>query len=470
MSDKFKVTVIGGGPGGYAAAFHAADGGHDVTLIDLEINPGGVCLYRGCIPSKALLHTGKLISDARDAEAHGISFGKPKIDLDKLREFKTSVVTKLTGGLGLLTKQRKIKYIQGRAKFVSSSAVEVEMVKGGTERVEFQKCILATGSRASQIPSFPNDSPHVWGSRIALDLPEIPKRLLVVGGGYIGLEMGSVYASLGSKVVVVEMLDSLLAGCDADLSRFLTQRLAKEFEAIHTSTKVASVTADAKGVTVKFEGKHSAEEKFDKVLVSVGRKPNVENLGLENTKVKVGPDGFIAIDAARRTADPNIWSIGDCAGQPMLAHKASAEGRVAVESLSGKKSVFAPRAIPAVVFTDPEIAWAGLTENDAKAQNRDVKILKFPWAASGRALSMGRTDGVTKFICDPATGQVLGCGIAGVHAGDLIGEAVLAIEMGATAEDVALSIHAHPTLSETLMEAAEMIYGSAVHYVGKRTA
>jgi len=468
MSDNYKVTVIGGGPGGYAATFHAADHGHDVTLIDLEVNPGGVCLYRGCIPSKALLHTGKLITDARDAEAHGITFGKPKIDIDKLREFKTSVVTKLTGGLGLLTKQRKIKYVQGRAKFVSSSTVEVELVKGGTERVEFQKCILATGSRAAQIPSFPNDSPHVWGSRIALDLPEIPKRLLVVGGGYIGLEMGSVYASLGSEVVVVEMLDSLLAGCDADLSRFLTQRLAKEFTAIHTSTKVAEVVANKNGVTVKFEGKHTAEEKFDKVLVSVGRKPNVENLGLENTKVKVGQDGFIEIDPARRTADPNIWSIGDCAGQPMLAHKASAEGRVAVESLSGKKSVFAPRAIPAVVFTDPEIAWAGLTENDAKAQNREVKILKFPWAASGRALAMARTDGVTKLICDPQTGVILGAGIAGAHAGDLIGEAVLAIEMGATAEDVALSIHAHPTLSETLMEAAEMIYGSATHYMGKK--
>lgn len=468
MSDKYKLTVLGGGPGGYAAAFHAADHGHDVTLIDLEVNPGGVCLYRGCIPSKALLHTAKLITDARDAEAHGISFGKPKIDLDKLREFKTSVVNKLTGGLGLLTKQRKIKYVQGRGKFVSSNAIEVELVKGGTERVEFQKCILATGSRAALIPSFPNDSPHVWGSRIALDLPEIPKRLLVVGGGYIGLEMGSVYAGLGSKVVVVEMLDSLLAGCDADLSRFLSLRLAKEFEAIHLSTKVASVTADAKGVTVKFEGKHTAEEKFDKILVSVGRKPNVENLGLENTQVKVGKDGFIEIDAARRTADPNIWSIGDCAGQPMLAHKASAEGRVAVESLSGNKSIFAPRAIPAVVFTDPEIAWAGLTENDAKAQNRDVKILKFPWPASGRALAMARTDGVTKFICDPSTGQILGAGIAGTHAGDLIGEAVLAIEMGATAEDVALSIHAHPTLSETLMEAAEMIYGSAVHYVGRK--
>jgi dihydrolipoamide dehydrogenase len=470
MSDTFKVTVLGGGPGGYAAAFHAADHGHEVTLIDLEKNPGGVCLYRGCIPSKALLHTGKLITDARDAEAHGVKFDPPKIDLDKLREFKSSVVTKLTGGLGLLTKQRKIKYVQGRGKFISSNAIEVELVAGGTERVEFQKCILATGSRAAVIPSFPNDSPHVWNSRTALDLPEIPKRLLVVGGGYIGLELGSVYSALGSKVVVVEMLDNLLAGADADLARYLVQRLSKEFEAIHTATKVAAVVADTLGVSVKFDGKHSGDERFDKVLVSIGRRPNVENIGLEATQVKVGKDGFVEIDASRRTADANIWAIGDCAGQPMLAHKASAEGRVAVESISGKKSVFAPRAIPAVVFTDPEIAWAGLTENDAKAANRDVKILKFPWPASGRALAMGRTDGVTKFICDPATGQVLGAGIAGVHAGDLIGEAVLAIEMGATAEDVALSIHAHPTLSETLMEAAEMIYGSSVHFVGKRTA
>lgn len=468
MSDKLQVTVLGAGPGGYAAAFHAADHGHDVTLIDLEANPGGVCLYRGCIPSKALLHSAKLITDARDAEAHGISFGKPKIDLDKLRAFKSSVVTKLTGGLGLLSKQRKIKYVQGRGKFVSSNAIEVELVKGGTERVEFQKCVLATGSRAAQIPSFPNDSPHVWGSRIALDLPEIPKRLLVVGGGYIGLELGTVYSALGSKVVVVEMLDSLLAGADADLSRYLTQRLTKELEAIHTSTKVAAVVADNIGVSVKLEGKYTADERFDKVLVSVGRKPNVENIGLENTQVKIGQDGFIEIDAARRTHDANIWAIGDCSGQPMLAHKASAEGRVAVESISGSKSVFAPRAIPAVVFTDPEIAWAGLTENEAKAQNRDVKILKFPWPASGRALAMARTDGVTKFICDPQTGVILGAGIAGVHAGDLIGEAVLAIEMGATAEDVALSIHPHPTLNETLMEAAEMIYGSSVHFVGKR--
>ncbi len=468
MSDKLQVTVLGAGPGGYAAAFHAADHGHDVTLIDLEANPGGVCLYRGCIPSKALLHTAKLITDARDAAAHGVTFDKPKIDLDKLRAYKSSVVTKLTGGLGQLTKQRKIKYVQGRGKFVSSNAIEVELVKGGTERVEFQKCILASGSRAAQIPSFPNDSPHLWHSRAALDLPEIPNRLLVIGGGYIGLELGSVYSALGSKVVVVEMLDTLLAGADADLARYLVQRLTKEFEAIHTSTKVAAVTADKTGVTVKFEGKHTAEERFDKVLVSIGRKPNVENLGLEHTRVKVGKDGFVEIDAARRTHDPNIWAIGDCAGQPMLAHKASAEARVAVESLSGNKSIFSPRAIPAVVFTDPEIAWAGLTENEAKAAGREVKVLKFPWPASGRALSMGRTDGVTKFICDPQTGVILGCGIAGVHAGDLIGEAVLAIEMAATAEDVALSIHPHPTLNETLMEAAEMIYGSSVHFVGKK--
>ncbi|MCC6475620.1 dihydrolipoyl dehydrogenase [bacterium] len=468
MSDTTQLLVIGGGPGGYAAAFHGADHGLQTTLVDLEQYPGGVCLYRGCIPSKALLHNAKLITDARDAKEHGITFAHPEINLDKLREFKSSVVKKLTGGLGMLTKQRKITYIQGRAKFTSANSVEIELTKGGKQSLSFEHCILASGSRAATIPSFPNDSPHIWNSRTALDLPVIPNKLLIVGGGYIGLEMGSVYSALGSKVSVVEMMDTLLPGCDQDLSRILSKKLQAEFSAIHLSTKVAKVDAGKDGAVVAFEGKHTGEEQFDKILVSVGRKPNVENLGLETTRVQVGADGFISIDAQRRTAEPAIFAIGDCAGQPMLAHKASAEARVAVEAILGKKTEFAPRAIPAVVFTDPEIAWAGLTELDAKTQNREIKILKFPWAASGRALTLGRSDGLTKLICNLEDGKILGAGIAGPHAGDLISEAVLAIEMGAVAEDLALTIHPHPTLSETLMESAEMIFGSSTHYYGKR--
>jgi dihydrolipoamide dehydrogenase len=463
-----QLVVIGGGPGGYAAAFHAADHGIETTLVDLEENPGGVCLYRGCIPSKALLHAAKLLEDSKEAKSIGLDFGKPKIDLDKLRDWKSSVVKKLTGGLGMLAKQRKINYTRGRAEFLNNNILSIKTTDDKTQRLEFEKAILATGSRASIIPGLPIESPHVWNSKIALDLPEIPKTMLIIGGGYIGLEMGCVYAALGTKITVVEMTDSILPGCDPDLSRVLMAKLKKQFEAIHLSTKVAEVKDNGKGVSVVLEGKESGAKQFDKVLVSVGRRPNTEKVGLENTKIQVGKDGFIIVDPQRRTAEPNIFAIGDVAGQPMLAHKATAEGKLAVDVIAGKKAIWEPRAIPAVVFTDPEIAYAGMMEAEAQAAGLDVTVTKFPWAASGRALTLGRSDGVTKLVCEKATGRVLGLGIAGPQAGDLIAEGVLAIEMGATAEDLHLSIHPHPTLSETIMEAAELVYGPATHYYGGR--
>jgi dihydrolipoamide dehydrogenase len=462
------LVVIGGGPGGYAAAFHAADHGIETTLIDLEINPGGVCLYRGCIPSKALLHAAKLLEDAKEAKNIGLEFGKAKIDLERLRNWKSSVVQKLTGGLGQLAKRRKINYVQGRATFTDAHTLTVQ-TESGVQNLSFDKAILATGSRAAMIPGLPIESPHIWNSKIALDLPEIPETMLVIGGGYIGLEMGCVYSALGTRVTVVEMMDSILPGCDPDLSRVLMKKLSTQFEGIHLKTKVTEFKDSKTGVAVVFEGKKSGEEKFSKVLVAVGRKPNTEKFGLENTKIVVGKDGFVEVDPQRRTAEPHIFAIGDVAGQPMLAHKATAEGKLAVEVIAGKKAVWEPRAIPAVVFTDPEIAWAGLTEAEAKAQGIEVTVGKFPWAASGRALSLGRADGVTKLVCEKSTGRVLGLGVAGPQAGDLIAEGVLAIEMGAVAEDLHLSIHAHPTLSETIMEAAELVYGPSTHYYsGKR--
>jgi dihydrolipoamide dehydrogenase len=462
-----QLVVIGAGPGGYAAAFHAADLGLQVALVDTELNPGGVCLYRGCIPSKALLHVAKLVAEARHAAAWGVSFGEPKIDLDKLRAFKDSVVSKMVGGLGQLSKQRKVTYIQGRAAFVDAKTLSIDLVKGGKETLSFEHAIIATGSRPAVVPGLSIDSPRVMDSTAALDLPDVPKSLLVVGGGYIGLELGSVYAALGTKVTVVEMTPTLLAGADRDLAAILGRRLEKTLHKVLLNARVVEMKDVKSGVKVKIDGEGLAdadrEQTFDRVLVSIGRKPNSAIDGLDKTRVKIRERGFISVDASMRTDEPTIFALGDVVGEPMLAHKASHEARVAVESILGQNSVFEPQAIPAVVFTDPEVAWCGLTETEAQKQGRKVEIAKFPWAAVGRAVAIDRPEGLTKLVIDPATERVLGVGIVGSGAGDLIAEGVVAVEMAALASDLALSIHAHPTLSETIMEAADVFYGHSVH-------
>ncbi len=460
-----QVTVIGAGPGGYAAAFYAADLGMDVTLIDKDKNPGGVCLYRGCIPSKALLHVAKLLHESEEAKNWGIEFAKPKINLDRLREWKNEVVNKMTGGLGQLSKARKINYIQGTASFVDSSTLKVEKVDGKTEELKFENAIIATGSRITTIPALSIDSKRLLNSTSALDLPEIPKSLLVIGGGYIGLELGSVYQALGTKVSVVEMLPGLLPGADKDLVAHLSKRIEKQYDKIMLSSKVLELKETKKGIKVKIQDKEgkTSEDEYEYVLMSIGRRPETKGLGLENTKVQLNDRGWIKVSKEMRTDDPNIFAIGDIAGEPMLAHKASHEGRVAVEVIDGHKAAFEPLAIPAVVFTDPEIAWAGLTENQAKEQDIKYETAKFPWAASGRATTLDRFDGVTKLIIDPETERILGVGICGPGAGELIAEGVLAIEMGANATDLKMTIHPHPTLSETVMEAAEVFFGQSTH-------
>lgn len=458
------VAVIGAGPGGYAAAFYAADLGLKVTLIDNEKNPGGVCLYRGCIPSKALLHVAKVLDESKHAMAWGIEFGAPKIDVDKLRDFKNRVVEKLTSGTGQVSKFRKVNYIQGWASIVDPKTIKVKKAGGVEETVAVDYMILATGSLPTKITSLSINSPRVLDSTTALDLPEIPKTMLVIGGGYIGLELGSVYAALGTKVSVVEMTPGLLPGADRDLVKFLSQRIEKIYDKVMVSTKVTTMRAVNNQVTVTFEGEGAPKEAtYDYVLVSIGRRPNATIDGLNKTRVKVDAKGFIETDKQRRTAEPSIFAIGDVAGEPMLAHKASHEARVAVEAIEGQKAVFEPAAIPAVVFTDPEIAWAGLTEADAEKQGIKVDVAKFPWPASGRAIAIDRVDGLTKLLIDPETERILGVGIVGSGAGELIAEGVLAIEMGATASDLKLSIHPHPTLTETLMEAAEVFFGQATH-------
>lgn len=464
-TSNLKVAVIGGGPGGYAAAFLAADLGMSVTLIDPELNPGGVCLYRGCIPSKALLHVAKLVEEAHQAKDWGIEFGAPKIDLNRLRSFKENVVKKLTGGLGVLSKQRKVRYVQGHAAFENSNTLTVNKVDGSQESLTFDRIIIATGSRPAVVPTLKLDTPRMMDSTGGLDLPDTPRSLLVVGGGYIGLELGSVYAALGTRVTVVEMLPGLLPGADRDLVLPLYKRLEKMFESILLNTTVASVKDEGTGIraTLKAQDGAPQETVFDRVLVSVGRKPNSEIPGLEKTQVKVGPKGFIQVNKQLQTDDPSIYAIGDVVGEPMLAHKASHEGRTAVEAIAGHKVAFEPNAIPAVVFTDPEVAWCGLTETQAQNENREIKVAKFPWAASGRAITLDRPEGMTKLIIDPQTERVLGVGIVGVGAGELIAEGVLAIEMAALAKDVALTIHPHPTLSETVMESAEVFYGTSTH-------
>jgi dihydrolipoamide dehydrogenase len=469
---NLHIAVVGGGPGGYAAAFLAADLGMKVTLIDPETNPGGVCLYRGCIPSKALLHVAKLIEESEQAKNWGIDFAEPKIDLARLRSWKESVVKKLTGGLGQLSKQRSVQYVQGRAAFENSNTLRISETDGADQTASFDRIILATGSRPAIVPSLKLDSPRMMDSTGALNLEDVPGSLLVVGGGYIGLELGSVYAALGTRVTVVEMLPGLLPGADRDLVLPLHKRLDKMFETILLNTTVASVKLESNGIHATFEGADVKEREkvFDRVLVSVGRKPNSEIPGLEKTQVQVGPKGFIQVNPQLQTSDPSIYAIGDVVGEPMLAHKASHEGRTAVEAIAGHKVAFEPNAIPAVVFTDPEVAWCGLTETQAQKENREIKVAKFPWAASGRAITLDRPDGMTKLLIDPKTERVLGVGIVGAGAGELIAEGVLAIEMGALARDVALTIHPHPTLSETLMESAEVFFGTSTHvYRPKRS-
>jgi dihydrolipoamide dehydrogenase len=464
MTETSKhIAVIGAGPGGYAAAFLAADLGMKVTLIDPELNPGGVCLYRGCIPSKALLHVAKLIDESRHAKNWGIDYADPKIDLPRLRSWKESIIKKLTGGLGQLSKQRKVEYIQGKAAFENSNTLRVSRTNGSEDSLTFDRIIIATGSRPAIIPTLKLETPRMMDSTSALDLSDVPPTLLVVGGGYIGLELGTVYAALGTRVSVVEMLPGLLPGADRDLVLPLHKRMEKMFDSILLNTTVAAVKEESNGIRITFDGAEVKEREklFDKVLVSVGRKPNSEIPGLEKTQVKVNQRGFIQVNKQLQTDDPTIYAIGDVVGEPMLAHKGTHEGRTAAEAIAGHKVAFEPNAIPAVVFTDPEIAWCGLTETRAQKDNREIKSARFPWAASGRAMTIDRTEGMTKLIIDPQTERVLGVGIVGVGAGELIAEGVLAIEMGALAKDIALTIHPHPTLSETLMNSAEVFFGTS---------
>ena len=459
-----NLLIVGGGPGGYAAAFLAADKGIQVTLIDEESQLGGVCLLRGCIPSKTLLHMAKLISEVKHAGDWGLHFGEPTIDIDKIRSWKEKITGNLTGGLAQLCKQRGIQRIQGRAVFENAHSVQVE----GHGSFTFDRALIAVGSQ----PIIPNDWKKV-GSRVmdstgALELEDIPKRLLVIGGGYIGLEMGTVYAALGSQVTVVEMTDGLLQGADRDLVRILQARLKKEFEAIHLNTRVTAIKDEGACLRVAIQGSGEPEElEFDRVLVAVGRQPNTSNLGLENTQVELDDRGFVKTDLRGNTADPSIIAIGDVVGGAMLAHKASHEAKRAVDSLLDDSSGQNPLIIPSVVFTDPEIAWCGLTELEATEKGLEIAIAKFPWGASGRASTLGRNDGATKLIIDPKTDRILGVGLVGLGVGDLISEAALAIRMNATATDLAETVHPHPTLSETLMEAAEVYLGRSTHQYKK---
>lgn len=467
-SINVDVAVLGAGPGGYAAAFHAAELGMKVALICDDARLGGVCLLRGCIPSKALLHVAKLIHESRDAKDWGVTFAEPKIDLNRLRDWKNGVVDKLTGGLMELAGRRNVQFIHGRGQFTGSQTLRIDLAdksKGGPTEVRAENIILAAGS----LPAIPGpmrlDDPRVMDSTAALALQDIPKRLCIIGGGYIGLESGTYYAALGSEVTVVELTSGLLPGADRDLVRVLQNHLAKHFKAIHLDTKVEKLEARKQGIAVHLSGGNVKEpmQVFDRVLVAVGRRPNSAGLGLEKTKVEMTDRGFVKVDKRQRTADPHIYAIGDIAGEPMLAHKASREGKVAVEAIAGQPAEFDNVAIPAIVFTDPELAWCGLTETEAQSQGRKVEVARFPWAASGRAATIGRTDGLTKLLIDPDTQRVLGMGIVGAGAGELIAEGTLAVEMAAVAHDLTDTIHAHPTLSETVMEAAEVFFGLATH-------
>ena len=454
-----SVLVIGGGPGGYTTAFRAADLGMKVTLVEREPTLGGVCLNIGCIPSKALLHAAQVMTDARAMADHGIRFGEPEIDTDALRDWKDGVVGRLTGGLAQLAKQRGVEVIQAEARFAGPHSVT--LTNGEREhKLDFEQAIIACGSRPVSLPFLPED-PRIMDSTGALDLPEIPPRLLIIGGGIIGLEMATFYSALGSRVTVVEMAPQLVAGADADLVRILQKSLSRRLEAIYLQTRVNAVEAEPDGLVVRFEGDQAPEEqRYDRLLVAVGRRPNGDRLNLEAAGLTLDAQGLIPVDDRMATSRGDIYAIGDCTPGPMLAHKATHQGKVAAEAAAGEKSAFLARVIPSVAYCDPELAWCGLTETEAKAAHRDIGKGVFPWAASGRALGMGRDDGLTKLIFDSRTGRVLGGGVVGPHAGDLIAELALAVEMGADAEDIALTIHAHPTLSETIAFAAESYSGT----------
>jgi dihydrolipoamide dehydrogenase len=464
---KTEIVVVGAGPGGYAAAFYAADLGKKVILIEREKRLGGVCLNRGCIPSKALLYATHQIVNARESAHRGITFAEPTLDLSKLRTWKDSVIEKLAGGVATLAKMRGVTVITGRAHFEGSNKLRVE-TEAGQQFVEFDKAILAVGSAPALPKAFDLGNPRVMTSTEALNIEDVPESLLIVGGGYIGMELGFVYAALGSKITMVEAMDAILAGADADLARPVIANAKKSFKEIRLKARVGKMSSAGK--QIKVESEYNGEkltELYDRVLVAVGRTPNSADLGLENTKVVVDEKGFVKINDQQLTDDPSIYAIGDISGGILLAHKAHKEARNAVENLHGEEVKF-ESIIPAVVFTDPELAWCGLTETEAKEKGIAYEVVKFPWSASGRALSFDRTDGVTKMIIDPETERVLGVGICGAGAGELIAEATLAIEMGATAKDIALTIHPHPTLSETLMEAAEAFYGHATHTISKK--
>ena len=464
-----EVVVLGAGPGGYTAAFRAADLGKKVVLIERYESLGGVCLNVGCIPSKALLHTAQIINEAEHMKANGVTFAKPKINLPGVNKFKDKVVGKLTGGLSGLARQRKVTVVHGVAGFIDQNNIEVDS-KGEITRIKFEHCIIAAGSQPTEIPSFPNDDPRLMDSTDALELNDVPKKLLVVGGGIIGLEMATVYHALGSEITVVEFMDSLIPGCDKDLLRGLNKIISKRYKAILLNTKVAEIKAQKNGLKVSFEGdKAPAPALFSKVLVAVGRRPNGHKIGADKAGVKVDEAGFIAVDKQMRTNVPHIFAIGDIVGNPMLAHKATHEGKVAAEVIAGMKSYFEPLTIPSVAYTDPEVAWMGLSEADAKAQGIEYEKGAFPWAASGRSLGIDRDEGMTKVIFDKETRRILGAGIVGPNAGELIAEAVLALEMGADAEDIGLTIHPHPTLSETFNFAAEMAEGTITDlYIPRR--
>jgi dihydrolipoamide dehydrogenase len=460
---KTDIVVLGGGPGGYAAAFYAADKGKKVILVDREKRLGGVCLLRGCIPSKALLHATHAMRDLEHSSARGIAFTRPKVDLDKLRGWKDGVIDKLTQGLAGLAERRGVEVMQGRGHFEESRTLRVETSKG-QKFINYDQAIVAVGSRAALPAAFDLGNKRVMTSSEALELEEIPKNLLVVGGGYIGMELGTVYATLGSTVVVIEALPNILTGVDSDLARPVMRYAEKAFKEVRLNTKVAKMATSGKQikVTMSVEGKQS-EESYDRVLVCVGRVPNCKDLGLDNTKATLDEKGFIKVNAQMQTDDPAIYAIGDVVGGALLAHKASKEARIAVEAILGEYSSSENVIIPAVVFTDPEVAWCGLTESEAKQKGIQVQVARFPWAASGRAMTLDRADGLTKLVIEPESERILGVGIAGVNAGELISEGVVAVEMGATARDMAESVHPHPTLSETLMEAAEVFYGFPTH-------
>lgn len=461
-----EMVVLGSGPGGYTAAFRAADVGLDTVLVERYASLGGVCLNVGCIPSKALLHAAAVIDEVAHAGDFGVEFGKPTITLDKLREYKEKVVNQLTKGLAGMAKQRKVRSVQGVGKFISANELEITAADGSTQLLRFQKCIIAAGSQAVKLPNFPWDDKRVMDSTDALELAEVPGSLLVVGGGIIGLEMATVYSALGSKVTVVEFMDQLMPGADKDLVKPLADRLKKQGIEVHLKTKASGVTADAKGITVNFEAAEEgqapalAQGTFDRVLVAVGRSPNGRKIDAEKAGVQVTDRGFIPVDRQMRTNVPHIFAIGDIVGNPMLAHKATHEGKLAAEVAAGHKKEWVARVIPSVAYTNPEIAWVGVTETEAKAKGLKVGVAKFPWAASGRAIGIGRTEGFTKLIFDEETHRIIGGAIVGVHAGDLLAEIGLAIEMGAEAEDIGHTIHAHPTLSESVAMASEIYDGT----------